>query len=151
MPSKSHGMTRLPNGNRNPTYIVWRTMKDRCLNPNSENFARYGGRGIKVCESWMVFANFLADMGERPPGMTLDRFPNNDGDYEPSNCRWTTRKANSRNRCDNRLVTFKGETKTLAEWAESTGLGTPTLQGRVRMRWSVEDMLTRPRRAHATA
>lgn len=74
-----------------PTYRSWSSMKQRCLNPNHEAYSNYGGRGITVCERWLTFENFLADMGIRPAGKTLDRFPNNDGNYEPGNCRWATR------------------------------------------------------------
>jgi hypothetical protein len=72
-------------------------MRQRCGNPNDRQFSDYGGRGITVCERWAKFENFLADMGERPPGLTLDRI-NNDGNYEPGNCRWATRLEQSRNR-----------------------------------------------------
>lgn len=74
-----------------PTYRTWRTMKNRCLNPNVDNYRFYGGRGITVCARWRdSFEAFLADMGERPEGKTLDRFPNKNGNYEPGNCRWAT-------------------------------------------------------------
>lgn len=74
-----------------PTYSSWHAMMQRCTKPNSISWKRYGGRGIKVCKRWRdSFENFLADMGERPAGKTLDRFPNNDGNYEPGNCRWGT-------------------------------------------------------------
>lgn len=90
-----HGHSSI-NGKRSPTYGSWFNMKQRCLNINNPAFNRYGGRGIMICERWMVFENFLADMGERPKGKTLDRI-DNDGNYEPSNCRWTTSKIQARN------------------------------------------------------
>lgn len=73
-----------------PTYNSWRSMKTRCLNPNHSSYRDYGGKGIRVCDRWLVFANFLEDMGERPEGMTLDRWPDGKGNYEPGNCRWAT-------------------------------------------------------------
>lgn len=79
------------------TYNTWRCMKARCTREKNENFKLYGGRGIQVCERWKIFENFLQDMGERPAGYQLDRI-NNDGDYEPNNCRWVTPKENSNNR-----------------------------------------------------
>ena len=85
------------NGSPSPTYISWCNMKARCQNPNRSDYERYGGRDIKVCERWQDFANFLADMGEKPEGLTLDRI-DNDGNYEPGNCRWATPKEQIQNR-----------------------------------------------------
>jgi len=82
---------------KDPVYAVWQSMIQRCINPKANFYSRYGGRGIKVCEKWLKFESFIEDMGERPEGMTIDRI-NNDGDYEPSNCRWVSHKENCNNR-----------------------------------------------------
>lgn len=85
------------NLSRSPIYRIWAGMRSRCNNPKSNSFHHYGGRGIKVCERWNKFENFVADMGERPDGMQIDRI-DPDGNYEPGNCRWVTPKENSANR-----------------------------------------------------
>lgn len=81
-----------------PTHRSWNSMLQRCGNPNRDNYEFYGGRGICVCDRWKTFENFLADMGERPEGCTLDRYPNNNGNYEPGNCRWATHAQQMKNR-----------------------------------------------------
>jgi hypothetical protein len=86
-----HGMKRTP------VYRAWTNMLERCTNPKNPQWDRYGGRGITVCERWRDFRNFYADMGDRPDGLTLDRWPDNDRGYEPGNVRWATRKQQQRN------------------------------------------------------
>jgi hypothetical protein len=93
--NRSHGHWSANKATR--TYVSWRAMRTRCLNPASDKYAAYGGRGITVCARWRHFENFLADMGERPKGLTLDR-RNNEGNYEPANCRWATAKEQRLNR-----------------------------------------------------
>lgn len=99
-----------------PVYFAWSTMLRRCTDPKTEGYARYGGRGIRVCERWHDFAAFIADMGQRPPGMSIER-ENNDGNYEPGNCRWATRNEQMKNTRANVSITYEGETMILADWA----------------------------------
>lgn len=129
------------------TYKTWEAMKTRCGNPASKSYPGYGGRGIKVCERWTIFENFLADMGERPNGTTLDRWPDNNGNYEPGNCRWASKQEQQRNTTANVLVEFEGQTLTQAAWAERLGISQATLSYRLRRGWSVSDALTR--KAHS--
>lgn len=99
-----HGHSRTSEGKNSPTYLSWKGMISRTTNPNVHNFNNYGGRGISVCDRWRnSFENFLEDMGERPPGHTLDRV-NNNGNYEPGNCRWATWKEQAINRRSKRKV-----------------------------------------------
>ena len=128
-----------------PLIHVWRQMRGRCNNPNYKCYAHYGGRGIKVCERWASFWNFVADVGERPtPKHKLDRIDNERG-YEPGNVRWVTQKEQLRNQRRNRMLTFQGRTQCLAAWAEELGMGRTVLQKRVvEFGWSVERALTTP-------
>lgn len=101
-----------------PEYKAWSQAIQRCYNPKIRNYEDYGGRGVVVCERWLnSFENFFEDMGERPsPNHSLDRFPNNNGNYEPSNCRWATLIQQSRNKRNNVLIEFRGKMKILGDW-----------------------------------
>lgn len=119
-----HGETK--NNKISTEYISWRSMKSRCLNPNNPHYKNYGGRGIKICERWLGvngFNNFISDMGYKPSlSHSLDRFPNNDGHYEPSNCRWSTEEQQNRNRRSNRIIEFDGKKMLLVEWGIELGV-----------------------------
>jgi hypothetical protein len=118
-------------------------MWTRCTNPRRKNFAHYGGRGITVCDRWQSFENFLADMGERPPGTSLDRI-NGDGNYEPGNCRWSTRVEQMSNVRRNHLLTVGGETLTVTAWSRRTGIGVATITQRIRLGWAPERVVGTP-------
>ena len=122
-------------------YAFTMTMQ-RCYNEKCADYKFYGGRGIKVCDRWRKsFDNFLVDMGLRPEGMTLDRIDVN-GDYTPENCKWSTRKQQTANRRTTVTLTYNGETKTLTEWAEITGISYGTLKARKqRLKYSDEECL----------
>jgi hypothetical protein len=134
-------------------YRTWASMKMRCLNPKTLGYARYGGRGIKICDRWLDFTKFIADMGRKPSlRHSLDRI-NNDGDYEPSNCRWATPKEQAFNRGNNRLVTAFGITLPMTAWAERQGLGYSALRGRLETGLTPEEALSLPpsRRKYKTS
>lgn len=132
-----HGMTGTP------TYSAWDAMIQRCTNPNSLKYSDYGGRGITVCDRWLVFSNFLEDMGVKPDGLELERMDNNNG-YFPGNCKWATRVEQARNTRSNRLLTMGEETLCLAEWSDRTGINHNTIIERLKRGWSVEKALTTP-------
>lgn len=115
-------------------YKAWHGMIQRCENPNNQKWHRYGARGIHVCARWHDFANFLADMGERPKGMTIDRIDNN-GMYEPSNCRWATQMQQGNNRNNNKRFQILGETITLSDAARKYAISKGTVCSRLRYGW----------------
>jgi hypothetical protein len=127
-------------------YVSWQHMLRRCDSPSRPGWENYGGRGIKVCERWrQSFVAFLEDMGPKPsPKHSLERI-DNDGDYEPGNCRWATRVEQSRNRRSTRFIEYQGETLSLAEWADRLGISHAVLLGRLNKGgWSVERAFTEP-------
>jgi hypothetical protein len=144
-----HGQCSLKHGGWRtmPEYAIWQGMIRRCYTPTNHNYPGYGGRGIKVCDRWRTsFLAFMEDVGLKPsPRYTIDRFPNQNGNYEPGNVRWATRAEQSQNLRSNVLITYNGVTKILAVWARETRLKPSTIKDRIyRFGWSVEKALTTP-------
>lgn len=119
------------------TYRIWSNMIQRCTNPHADWYDRYGGRGITVCDRWLEFANFFADMGEAPPGMSIDRVENDKG-YEPGNCKWATATEQSNNTSQVRKITFRGETLSLAQWCRRLGINYGTARCRLNQGYPLE-------------
>jgi hypothetical protein len=123
---------------------IWSAAKRRCYNPNASNYARYGGRGIGMCDLWRSsYKAFIADMGPCPPGRSLDRIDNNK-DYEPGNCRWATDVEQNRNRCDNRVIETIHGPMLLCEAVDISGLGMGTLRSRLARGCPVDLLLLPP-------
>lgn len=132
-----HGQTRTP------LYRRWRAMIERTRNPNNDEYRNYGGRGIAVCERWQDFANFAADMGDSfAEDLTLDRI-DVDGNYGPENCRWATSGEQQRNKRNNHVVTWRGRTMIVTDWAALLGINPNTLGYRIRRGWDIERALTK--------
>lgn len=139
--NKTHGMTK------SPEYSAWKHMIARCERPSDNRFHCYGARGIKVCERWKGkdgFRNFIADMGLRPgPRYSIDRI-NNDGNYEPSNCKWSTRVEQANNKEKNIIIFYQGQNKTLSAWSRELGLKYKRTWERLKSGWTVERAFTEP-------
>lgn len=127
-------------------YKIWAGIKNRCLNDNNQAFSRYGGREISICEEWLNFETFKSwalNNGYKDD-LTINRIDVN-GDYEPSNCRWATPKEQANNRRNSTLLTFNGETHTLSEWENITGISQKVISSRInKLNWSIENSLTKP-------
>jgi hypothetical protein len=133
----------MPFKNPHPLYQTWHDMKERCRNPKLKQWTDYGGRGIRVCDRWRTsFAAFVADMGERPVGYVLDR-TDNDGNYEPSNCRWVSRSASQRNRRGNRWVSIEGVTYLAVDLADIAGKKIDTIVERAARGLTYEQVIAR--------
>lgn len=127
MPRKAH-----------PLYATWKNLRQRCGNPKHPKYPTYGARGIAVCPEWSDFFRFVADVGQRPEGHTLDR-KDNDGPYSKENCHWATPDEQARNKTSNRNYTLDGETMTRAEWSRRTGIPDTTLRFRLNNGWSPKE------------
>lgn len=142
----THGATR--NGKQTSEYVSWRNMHDRCSNPAVPNYARYGGRGITVCERWSEFRDFFYDMGTKPSARyTIDRIDSN-GNYEPDNCRWDTPKQQGRNKTNNHIVIYAGREMSLAEACERSGVARNVVDARLNRGWTAEKALSTPVKYH---
>lgn len=145
-----HGLTA--GGKKPPVeYVAWTQMIQRCEDVNCPGYKDYGGRGVSVCSRWRAsFTAFLSDVGNRPaPGYSLER-KKNDGNYEPGNVVWATKKQQARNRRSSRFLEANGERLTLAEWAERLGCSHTSILGRIRRGMSEQDAVTVPVRGRQT-
>lgn len=128
----THGLS-----NAHPrAYRTWKDMRARCNCPTRDDYHLYGGRGISICARWADFAAFLADMGDRPKNLTLDRIDTN-GNYEPGNCRWASSQTQANNKRNNHWVMISGESRTLQEWCDSFGIEPSKVRYRLAQGWPV--------------
>jgi hypothetical protein len=136
---KTHGHSR-----GSPEYRAWSALQQRCSNPNDIKYRIYGARGIRVCDRWSSFENFLADMGPRPDGMSIDRYPDKDGNYEPGNCRWASLIDQNNNKNTNHLVLVYGVCMTMAMAARHYEVDYKLFRTRISRGWSPEDAINTP-------
>lgn len=132
-----------------PSYRAWLDMRNRCFCKSNPRFKDYGGRGISICIRWNDFRIFLHDMGLRPNGKSLGRI-DNDGHYTPENCRWESRSEQQRNRRTNRILTFRGLSWPVVQWAEHLGIKPETIHGRLRKGWPLKKVLHNGLYSHST-
>jgi len=145
--SKTHGLS-VVNGKRTRLNRIWKQMRQRCLNSKDSSFARYGGRGIKICKEWDSFVEFhkWAMSNGYADDLWIDRKDNN-GWYSPENCEWSTIKKQARNKSNNTLITFRGQTLALPEWAERQRISATALRSRIfTLNWPLDKALTQPMR-----
>jgi hypothetical protein len=144
--STVHGHTA--HGKVSPTHKSWSAMLDRCTLESHPAWPRYGRAGIRVCDRWFGFTAFLEDMGERPSlNHSIDRIDNN-GNYEPGNCRWATHKEQSRNSRRARMLEIDGQLKPLTEWAGISGVNPVTIHGRMKRGWEAKESVFAPLGSH---
>lgn len=129
----THGITNTD------IFRIWQGIRTRCENPRSKSFRRYGGRGIRLCEQWHDVTAFAADMGERPPGMSVERI-DNDGNYSPENCRWATRREQQNNIRTNTKLTYRGARRTVAEWSRELEIPAYLIYARYKRGWRTDEI-----------
>lgn len=134
---RTHGMS----GSRE--YSAWLNMRSRCLNPQTPSYKYYGGRGVKIASEFSTFEGFYAAVGQRPPGMSLDRI-NVNGDYAPGNVRWATAITQAGNTRKSLLLTYQGKTQCVAAWARENGMKVPCIKNRLARGWDIERALSTP-------
>lgn len=135
--SRKHGMRQTP------TYKKWASMVDRTTNPGCTRWSYYGGRGIGLFEPWRKFENFFADMGVCPDGLTLERRDNSKG-YFPDNCVWADKIAQANNRRNNRILTARGLSLSVGQWAIRAGVNESLIRNRLKRGWSVDNAIFKP-------
>jgi hypothetical protein len=140
----THGMTKSSVREQSREYWIWNSMKNRCGNPKYKHYKDYGGRGIKVCDRWMEFVNFFADMGEKPEGKSLER-RDNDAGYSPENCYWADRATQNSNKRNNRHIVADGVSNTITEWGRVTGISHATIIARIQRGWPEDLAATTPK------
>lgn len=130
-------------GKKTNEYYIWRSIKDRCLNPKNKNYNQYGGRGISICSRWEnSYSKFLIDMGRKPfEKASIDRI-NNNGNYTPKNCHWVDAKYQANNKRSNRKITYAGKTQSIQCWADETGIAYGTICMRLFRNWTIKKTLT---------
>jgi hypothetical protein len=138
-----HGANK--RGQRSAEYRIWANMKTRCQTPSTPAYKWYGARGIRVCERWQKFENFYFDMGSRPHNKSLDRI-NNDGDYEPGNCRWADRVTQGNNTRSCVYITHEGKTLSVSQWARSSGMDPQALKKRLKRKIPFSIAISKPLR-----
>jgi len=143
-----HGYAR--RGESSYEYRIWKAMRERCHNPNHFKWKDYGGRGIKIAERWNDFETFLFDVGPSPTrSHQIDRYPDNDGDYEPGNTRWATPKQQANNKRNNFRVTVEGITRTVTEWSALSRVRAGLITWRIKKGWELKDAVYRTPKQYA--
>lgn len=138
----------MPFKNPHPLYQTWQSMKARCLNPNNPSYADYGGRGIKICDQWMHnFNQFVDDMGVKPQGYSIDRIDNN-GNYSPQNCKWSSKKEQQRNRRVTKHITIEGVTYLVCELSEKYGFKYDTIVNRAKTAKTFDEIVDKAKKVY---